>query len=156
LVTNQPEVCLTVRVADCLPIYLVEPGARVIGLIHAGWRSTLLRIIDSTLEQMQAHFEVDISNLIAVIGPGMGPDCFEISEELAILFPSSSLSSRTNGRPKLDLAHVNLKQLLKSGVAPHNITILPECTHCNPLLYCSFRRTGDKNQRMVAFIGIRD
>lgn len=155
LVTNQPGVCLTVRVADCLPIYLVEPEARVIALIHAGWRSTLLRIIDHTLEQMQAHFGADISSLTAVIGPGLGPDCFEISEELAILFPPESVLSENNGRPKLDLAHVNLKHLLKSGVAPNNITILPECTHCNPLLYYSFRRSADKNQRMVAFMGLK-
>ena len=154
-ITNQPKVCLTVRVADCLPIYLVEPEARVIGLIHAGWRSTLLRIIDSTLEQMQANFEVEISNLTAVIGPGLGPDCFEISEELAILFPPESILSENSGKPKLDLAHVNLKQLLKSGLKPENITILPECTHCNPLLYHSFRRSADKNQRMVAFMGLK-
>lgn len=154
-VTNQPKVCLTVRVADCLPIYLVEPEARVIGLIHAGWRSTLLRIIEDTLEEMQVHFEVEISKLIAVMGPGLGPDCFEISEELAILFPPESILGENNGRPKLDLAHVNLKQLLKSGLKPDNITILPECTHCNPFLYYSFRRTADKNQRMVAFMGLK-
>ncbi len=154
-ITNQKNVCLTVRVADCLPIYLVEPEARIIGLIHAGWRSTLLRIIDSTLEQMQVNFDVEISNLRAVIGPGLGPNCFEISEELAILFPPESVLSENNRRPKLDLTHVNLKQLLKSGVAPNNIAILPECTHCNPLLYHSFRRTADKNQRMVAFMGLK-
>ena len=154
-ITNQPKVCLTVRVADCLPIYLVEPEARVIGLIHAGWRSTLLRIFENTLEQMRAHFDVETSNLRAVIGPGLGPDCFEITEELAILFPPESILSQSNGKPKLDLAHVNLKQLLKSGLKPENITILPECTHCNPLLYHSFRRTADKNQRMVAFLGLK-
>lgn len=154
-ITNQQNVCLTVRVADCLPIYLVEPEARVIGLIHAGWRSTLLKICENTLEQLQDNFAVEISNLRAVIGPGLGPDCFEISEELAILFPPESVLSENNSRPKLDLAHVNLKQLLKSGLKPENITILSECTHCNPLLYHSFRRSADKNQRMVAFMGLK-
>lgn len=154
-ITNQQNVCLTVRVADCLPIYLIEPDAKAIGLIHAGWRSTLLKICENTLEQMQDNFDVEISNLRAVIGPGLGPECFEISEELAILFPSKSILSENNSRPKLDLAHVNLKQLLRSGVKPDNITILSECTHCNPLLYHSFRRSADKNQRMVAFMGLK-
>ncbi len=154
-ITNQKNVHLTVRVADCLPIYLFEPVAQVIGLIHAGWRSTLLKIVEKTSEQIQANFEVDISNLRVVIGPGLGKNCFEVSEELAILFPPDSLRFEDSSKPRLDLAQVNLKQLVKSGVRPENITLIPECTHCDPQLYYSYRRTSNKSQRMVAFIGLK-
>ena len=154
-ITNQKNVYLTVRVADCLPIYLFEPVAQVIGLIHAGWRSTLLKIVEKTSEQIQANFEVEMSNLRAVIGPGLGKNCFEVSEELAILFHPDCLTAANSSKPRLDLAQVNFKQLLKAGVNPENITVIRECTHCDPQLYYSYRRTSNKCQRMVAFIGLK-
>src|SRR4030066_625839 len=154
-ITNQKCVFLTVRVADCLPIYLIEPDAKAIGLIHAGWRSTILRIVENTLEQMYSTFKADIDKMICVIGPGLGKGCFEISEELAILFPPDCQVIENGSKPRLDLAQVNFKQLVKSGLKTKNISIISECTHCNPALYYSFRRSANKNQRMVAFIGLK-
>lgn len=154
-ITNQKNLFLTVRVADCLPIFLLEPEARVIGLVHAGWRSTLLRIVEETLDQMCKSFSADVAKIMAVLGPGLGKGCFETSEELAILFPPDCLQFENGSRPKLDLALVNFKQLTKSGVKPEKISIVSECTHCNPDLYYSYRRTVNKNQRMVAFMGLK-
>ena len=138
-----------------MPIYLVEPEAKAIGLVHAGWRSTLLKIVENTLEQMRTNFKAEIDNMICVIGPGLGKGCFEISAELAILFPQDCLLVENGSKPRLDLARVNFKQLVKSGVKPENISIISECTHCNPDLYYSYRRSANKNQRMVAFMGLK-
>jgi len=154
-ITNQKNLFLTVRVADCLPIYLVEPETKAIGLVHAGWRSTILKIVENTLEQMCTNFKAEIDNMICVIGPGLGKSCFEISEELAILFPPDCLVAENGSKPKLDLAQVNFQQLVKSGVKPRNISVISECTHCNPELYYSYRRSANKNQRMVAFMGLK-
>ncbi len=155
LLTNQKGVFLIIQVADCLPIYLVEPEAKVIGLIHAGWRGTLLGIVDKALEKLQENFKIDLGKLIFILGPGLGQCCFEISEELAILFPKDCLISENNKKPRLNLAQVNFKQLVKGGVKPENITAISECTKCNPELYYSYRRTKDKNQKLFAYISLK-
>lgn len=153
-ITNQPQIYLTVRVADCLPIFFLEPEAKVIGLIHAGWRGTLLKIVENTVEKAKEQYGCKPEKMHFLIGPGIGPCCFEISEELAILFPPECLTLANGHKPKLDLVRVNFQQLQKAGVKSENIKVVPECTYCNPQLYFSYRRIPNNKQKMVAFIGI--
>ncbi len=153
-ITSQSQVYLTVRVADCLPIFLWEPESKVIGLIHAGWRGTLLQIVENTVEKAKREFGCKPEIMQFLIGPGIGPCCFEISDELAILFPPDCRTLQNKPKPKLDLAQVNLQQLIKAGVKSENVKVVPECTFCNSQLYYSYRRTTNKNQKMVAFIGL--
>jgi len=154
VLTDVTGIVLTVKVADCLPIFLVDPVRKVIGLFHAGWRGTLMGIAREGVRKASQVFGSDPENLILILGPAIRSCCYEISESLAILFPRDCLSF-TNQKIKLDLVKANLEQLLRSGVKRKKIFSSNLCTFCHKELFYSFRRDKVENKRMTAFIGIK-
>jgi hypothetical protein len=154
VLTDAPGIVLTIRVADCLPVFLVDPVLRIIGIIHAGWKGTLMEIAKEGVRKASDVFGSNPANLIFVLGPSIGKCCYEISESLAILFPKDCLTF-TKHKIKLDLVKANLKQLLKSGVKREKIFLSNYCTFCKPELFYSFRRDKNKRKKMTAFIGIK-
>jgi purine-nucleoside/S-methyl-5'-thioadenosine phosphorylase / adenosine deaminase len=83
LITNEAGLLLTVQVADCVPILLVDKKRRAIAAIHSGWRGTLQRIAQKTLGRMQMEFGTHPRDVIAALGPGIGQCCFEVGPEVA-------------------------------------------------------------------------
>jgi len=154
ILTDIPGIILTVRVADCLPIFLVDPMLKVTGLIHAGWKGTLMGIAKESISRACQLYGSDPGNLILVLGPCIGECCYEISESSAILFPKDCLTF-TKGKIRLDLVKANLKQLLKSGVKRKKIFSTNLCTFCHRELFYSYRRDRDNKKRMTAFIGVK-
>jgi len=151
LFTNSRDFYLSVRVADCLPVYVYDFENKIIGLIHAGWRGTLLGIARNSILKAKQHFRLNPEKCRVVLGPCIKPCCYKISGEVALLFPKNSVRY-DNGSHYLDLAAVNVAQLEKEGVpSDHNYV----AADCNPEIYHSFRKTGDQNSRMYAVLGLK-
>jgi purine-nucleoside/S-methyl-5'-thioadenosine phosphorylase / adenosine deaminase len=89
LITDQPGILLSVLVADCLPVLLVDPQHRVLAAIHAGWRGTLARIVEKTPSEMQRLFRSRPESLLAVLGPSIRACCYEVGEEVVEAFQRS-------------------------------------------------------------------
>jgi copper oxidase (laccase) domain-containing protein len=97
-VTGESGLLLTLFFADCLPVFLADDEHRVIAIAHAGWRGLAGGVIESTLHTMMQQYGSREESLVAVIGPGIGPCCFEVGPEVAEHFPPSVLHPTTNFR----------------------------------------------------------
>ncbi len=147
LITRQPGITVSVRTADCYPILLVDPEAREVAVVHAGWRGTAGGIVRKTLDRMSREFGTAPHRMFAAIGPGIGECCYEVGAEVAAQFGRS-------GAGKLNLAEENRRQLVSAGVAASQIEILGHCTRCDAATFHSYRRDKDAAGRMISFIGV--
>ena len=86
LITNVKEVPLLILTADCVPVVIIDPKNRAIGVAHAGWRGTYDQISKNTIEEMVKNYNTNPQDLICVIGPSIGPCCYEVSKELVEKF----------------------------------------------------------------------
>jgi polyphenol oxidase len=185
LITNTPGLLLAIQTADCLPIILVDPKHRAVGVFHAGWRGTVKRIVEKGVGEMQRCFGSQPRDLKAAIGPGIHGCCYEVGPEVRDQFesqfayadqlfreveesdpvrekyPMLFLTARAPGHselPKkifLDLAEANRQQLLAVGVPAKSIETSPLCTNCRTDLLFSYRAEKTKTGRMMAVAGIR-
>jgi YfiH family protein len=146
LITTAPELWVSVRTADCLPILLADAEARIVAAVHAGWRGTVEQIAAETVQQM-VELGAHLSSIRAAIGPGIGLCCFEVGPEVSPHFGAE-------GKTCVDLAEANERQLLDSGLDLDNIWISKQCTKCNPDLFHSYRRDAESAGRMVSAIRI--
>lgn len=144
LITAEPELAVSVRTADCLPILIVDPVRRAVAAIHAGWRGTAARIVVETVSAMVREFGTEPGHLVAAIGPGIGGCCYEVGEEVARQFGRS-------GAGRVDLAQQNRSQLRDAGVDDSRIDLLGLCTFCDTRFY-SWRREREQAGRMISFI----
>lgn len=185
LITRTPGLLLAVMTADCLPVMVVDPKRRAVGVFHAGWRGTVARIVEKGIGEMRKHFGTRPSDVKAVIGPGIRGCCYQVGEELKDKFESQFsyvaelfretkerdeihekypllfLTARAPGHselPKqifLDLAEANRRQLLAAGVPARNIFDVGECTACHTDRFFSHRAEKGKTGRMMAAVGIK-
>jgi hypothetical protein len=158
-ITALPGICLMVMVADCVPIILFDPVKRVSAVIHAGWRGTVRFIVSNTIRAMVEHFGCNPAEIMAGIGPSIGPCCYEVGEEVTDFVKQSFgttesyLVPRENSpRPHFDLWYANRKQLLDQGVKPENIELSALCTHCHPDIFFSSRASSGITGRFAAGI----
>ena len=161
LVTNVPGLVLSIFTADCVPVFLVDPVRRAIGLVHSGWRGTVGRISREAIRKMQANYGTEPADMICAIAPSICQDCYEISEDVADRFKKEFagheeeiLIDKHNGHYQLDLWQSNRIVLEEAGVKPENIAVTDICTCCNPDLLFSHRVTGEKRGVMGAFLSL--
>ncbi len=160
MITNAQGIAIGVETADCVPILLFDPGKPAIAAVHAGWRSTVKRIVQKTLKRMQDEFGSDPSRMIAAIGPAIGPECYEVDEPVmgpmreAFPFWKDVSSERGPGKWGLDLVKANKRELAQAGLAEKNIHALGLCTSCRKDLFYSFRAEG-RTGRMLSVIMIK-
>lgn len=163
LITNEPGITLVTTYADCVPLFFVDPKKRAIGLAHSGWRGTVAEIGGRTVEELQRQYSCDPKDIIAVIGPSIGKECFEIGEEVAAEFAKTFpkaydqgiLSKYGDNRKYLcDLWEANRQVLIKSGLNAENIHISGVCTCCNDDLLFSHRKTAGRRGSLAAFLAI--
>ena len=154
LATNQPELFLTVAVADCLPIYLWSEAPPAVALLHAGWRGSAAGIAAEGVRVMKDKFGCDPRALGALLGPAICGSCYQVGPEVAHRFDASELLHIKDGELYLDLRRFNRRQLEESGVESRNILIDDMCTRCSPKLLFSYRRDGKGTGRMIAVLGM--
>jgi len=166
LVTDTEGLCLVTSFADCVPLYFVDPVHHAIGLTHSGWRGTVAKIGTKTIELMKKEFGTEPSELICCIGPCIGKECYEVSEEVALEFAKAygpeeyericSPKPDKEGKYLLDLPRANFEQFIDMGVREENISLPDLCTCCNHDLLHSHRASGGKRGGMCAFLMIRE
>ncbi len=156
LITNQTGIPLTVLTADCVPLIVWDPVQKAIGVIHAGWRGTLKKVTEATLQAMKVTFRTHPRDCRVVIGPSIRGCCYEVDrmvvEPFKATFPYADclLIQKGDHTWLLDLAQANRQQLIRSGVREENISMLNYCTYCRPDLFFSYRRDGKRTGRMLS------
>jgi YfiH family protein len=160
IMTSRNGVLLGVQTADCIPVLVVDPVKRAVAGFHAGWRGTVARIVEFGVVRMAEEFGSDPANLMAAIGPGIGPCCYTVGDEVWTRFKESfsyadSLFARNGDELRLDLVETNRRQLLSAGLMAEAISVVGGCTSCRPELFYSHRASGGHAGRMMAVIGIR-
>ncbi|MBN2321835.1 MAG: peptidoglycan editing factor PgeF [Acidobacteria bacterium] len=150
LVTDTPGVLLTLLVADCLPVFLLDPKQKAIGLIHAGWRGTRDGIAAGALGLMISEFGCRPQDVRAFIGPGIGPCCYRVEPDTA-----SQFDPRHVRGGRLDLRGANRELLIKQGIKQGSITVSGLCTACHTNLFFSHRAEGGRTGRMMAVFGLK-
>lgn len=153
IVTNEPGCALTMNYADCTPIFLYDPVQHAIGLGHAGWQGAVVDLPGALVAAMQREFGSRPADLLAAVGPCIGPCCYEVGDPVigrvreAFEEPESLLRTAPNGRAGrryFDLPEANRRNLARAGVT--HIEQSGLCTACRTDLFFSHRaecgRTG--------------
>lgn len=150
LITDQPGCVLSMNFADCAPIFLYDPVRHAIGLGHAGWKGTVVDLPGAMVRAMAAQFGSRPADLVAAIGPCIGPCCYEVGETVidgvraAFAAPDELLRQNGRPRPHFDLPEANRRNLYNAGVV--HIEHSEFCTACRTDLFFSHRaekgRTG--------------
>lgn len=160
MITNARGIAIGIETADCVPILLYDPGIPAVAAIHAGWRSTVKKIVDQTVVRMGVEFGSCPQRIIAAIGPAIGPECYEVDEPVmgqvreAFRYWQEIAIPRGNDRWGLDLVTANARELMKMGLLAENIHALGLCTSCRRDLFYSFRAEG-RTGRMLSAIMIK-
>ncbi len=164
LVTNVPGLVLTTFYADCVPLFLVDPIRRAIGLSHSGWRGTVGKIGKRTVEVMKEQYGTKQEDLIAAIGPSICQDCYEVSEDVIDAFRGAFeeqywkelFYETSGGKYQLNLRRANERIFQEAGLKPEQIVTSSWCTCCNPKLLFSHRATQGKRGNLGAFLMLRE
>jgi hypothetical protein len=147
-----------IRTADCLPVLIADPRRRIVGAAHAGWRGTAKGVVGRLVAALLAE-GCRAEDLIAALGPAIGPCCYEVGEEVRLALGEAAAPAfrpGPRGRPHLDLRAANRQQLLEAGLRAVNLHAIEDCTACRPDLYDSHRRDGSAAGRMLSYIGFVD
>jgi YfiH family protein len=155
ILTDRKDIFVSIQVADCVPIFLLEEKRKVVGLIHAGWKGTLLGIAKRTIETAQDQLGCKPGDFTVCFGPSIRSCCYRVSDDVAILFDSKKAHSLAKGGRTLDLVGINRKQLLESGVKDNRLFTAGGCTCCEEKLFYSYRREKEKTGRMAGFLGLK-
>ncbi len=143
-----------VKTADCLPVIMCEPDFPVVSIIHAGWRGTSKKITKRALEIM-SDIGVDINKLIVLLGPSIGPCCYEIKNDVKEVFIKEGfpdiIFKKKNHSMFLDIKLANIHMLRSEGVK--NIHDIGLCTSCSDGGFNSYRR-GDRENRQINFVSL--
>ncbi|PIW93560.1 MAG: peptidoglycan editing factor PgeF [Candidatus Moranbacteria bacterium CG_4_8_14_3_um_filter_43_15] len=157
LLSQEKNLFLSITSADCLPIFLFDPKNKVIGIIHAGWRSLAENILTNAVEKIKKLGGAP-EDILVGIGPAICQKHYEVGPEVAEKFseyPSAIL--KENNKIFLDLKKIAQLQLLDLRLKNENIEISPECNFELPKKYFSARRDKKKEiETMIAVIGMKN
>jgi len=163
LVTNAPDVVLMTLHADCQPILIVDPVRRAIGAVHAGWRGTVADVGGVAVTAMRAEFGSDPADLLAYLGPAIGPGANEVGDEVIEAWlaqaedlgePAQDAVSRPGPKYHFDVPTANRLLLLRAGLTPEHIDVSTTCTKTNKDAWFSHRGHGPNAGREGALIAI--
>ena len=163
MITDEPGVVLATFYADCVPLYFVDPVHRAIGLSHSGWRGTVHKIGKITVQAMADQYGSRPEDIVAIIGPSICQDCYEVSEDVILEFQkyyredcqSELYYRKENGKYQLNLWRANEIVMEEAGILPENIHTTQWCTCCNPELLYSHRASKGKRGNLAAFLGLK-
>jgi len=156
IITDNSAITLFMRFADCVPILLFDPRLKIVGILHAGWQGTLKKIAWSAINKMKMVYHSKPSDIIAAIGPSIGPDHYVVGDDVAHqirdVFGSQTkytLHTR-NGKKYFDLWKANI--ILLEGAGISQIEMSGICTACNVVDWFSHRQERGRTGRFGAFI----
>ena len=185
VVTAESGFLIGIQTADCIPVLVADRKKRIVAAFHAGWRGTVKRIVEQGVGRMRLEFGSRPQDLVAAIGPGAGPCCYAVGEEVQsefesqfayarelfhevyssdavhLKYPMLFLTQRAPGHSPigpslhLDLVEANRRQLLDAGLSSRAIHITGGCTNCQTDLFFSHRASRGYAGRMIAAIGIK-
>jgi len=185
LMTDEPGLLLGIQTADCIPVLVADRKRRAVAAFHAGWRGTVKRIVENGVGRMRLTFGSQPEDLIAAIGPGIGPCCYAVGDEtlsefesqfayarelfrevydsdpVRTRYPMLFMTQRAPGHSEigpslhLNLVEANRRQLLAAGLKPRAIHSIGGCTSCQRELFFSHRGSQGRAGRMMSVIGVR-
>ncbi|HBI60631.1 MAG TPA: peptidoglycan editing factor PgeF [Lachnospiraceae bacterium] len=169
LITDRANVCLATSYADCVPLFFADPVRRVVAASHSGWRGTAAKIGQKTVSQMQKVFGCKAKDIVAVIGPAICQDCYEVSqnvidamgkrytkEQMSEIAFCSSKDTAVQKKYQLNLWQANVLQLKEAGLLAEHIHSSGICTCCNSKLLFSHRASHGKRGNLNGFISLRN
>lgn len=153
MVTGDRGIALVVFYADCVPILLADKKAGVVAAVHSGWRGTAARISENAVHVMCEKFGAKPENIVAAVGPSIGPCCFECGEDTLREFDERFHSKTSKNTRSVDLWRANRAILEEAGLKSENIEVFEMCTVCErDMRLYSYRRQREATGRMGAFI----
>lgn len=158
ILTKSSHVSLFMQFADCVPIMVYDPEQKIIGTIHAGWQGTVKRIIQETINYMVEKMNSNPANILAGIGPSIGPDHYEVGNNVLEMVDSNlkefknEVVSQKNGKFYFNLWEANRLLLQQCGVRQIEVSNL--CTACNLGEWYSYRLEGQKSGRFGILLGL--
>jgi len=158
LATGRRGIVLAVASADCVPLILFDPRARAGAVLHAGWRGTCLGIAREGVRILRDEWASSPRDLLALIGPCIGPCCYQVGEEVVRAFRDAGIAGGgmlpiEEGPSYLDLPAANRRLLEDAGIPPRQIFEAALCTRCRGDLFPSYRREGARAGRILGFLG---
>lgn len=182
LITNETGIILATFYADCVPLFIVDPVNKAIGLSHSGWRGTVGKMGKVTLDKMQAEYGTMPQAVKVAIAPSICQGCYEVSEDVAFAFQEvfarddskaeeylvryqqdytqkeiedCLMYRKENGKYQLNLWYANFRVFRDAGVPDENIEVTDVCTCCNPNLLFSHRASKGRRGNLGAFMMLK-
>ncbi len=168
LVTDKPGLILATSYADCVPLFFIDSKKRIIASSHSGWKGTVAKIGQETLEKMK-EMGSDVKDIVVIIGPSICQKCYEVSEDVAVQFletygeeagmdilQKGKIMPDGEQKYQLDLWAANWHQLTKAGIREENLHVSGLCTCCNPEFLYSHRASQGKRGNLNGFMRILD
>lgn len=178
LVSNDPDVAVAVRAADCVPLLLADARTGAVAAVHAGWRGTAAGAATAAVDALAREFGARPEDLVAAIGPSIGACCYEVGSELVDAFAAAGYprhlidrwflapparrgsfqaALRGSDRPRLrlDVAGANRDQLVLAGVPESQIHVCGLCTAMHLDVLTSYRAEKERAGRIAGVIRAR-
>lgn len=155
IILIERNVVAVIKTADCLPVIIVEPDYPMAAIVHAGWRGTAQKITQKAVEKM-VTLGARREKIVALLGPSIGPCCYEIGEEVRDIFRkegfSESVFTKKNNSVNLDLRQANRELLAAESIKHVYDTGL--CTFCGDDIFASYRK-GERSIRQINFVSLK-
>ena len=152
MVTNIPQKFLVMQVADCQSVLIYDPVQKVVANIHSGWRGSISNIIGHTLQVMEKSFECRAKDIVAGVGPSLGPCCAEfVNYEKEIPEMFWKYKDHNN---HFDFWEISCDQFSEAGVPTENVELSRLCTKCESKRFFSYRKKGTTG-RFAVLIGLK-
>lgn len=145
MITNKKRLALVTRISDCTPVLLYDPAKGAMASVHAGWRSTVKKLPAKALTAMTKHYGTDPKDVLAFIGPCIGPASFQVGKEVSALwreafsFAEDVILPDDDAHDFIDMKKTNACMLCEAGILAENIEVDPADTLTDPR-YHSYRR----------------
>lgn len=160
LMTREKDIPLVTFFADCVPLLFYDPKKKVIAASHSGWRGTVEKIGAKTVEKMEKEMGCRREDILAVIGPSICQDCYEVSEDVAKEFAAvfsredyeKMILDKKNGKYQLDLWKANECVLREAQILPEHLAVTDLCTCCNPEVLFSHRASHGRRGNLSAIL----
>jgi YfiH family protein len=161
LVSDAPDVVLAVRAADCVPLLIADARSGATAAVHAGWRGTAARVAVAAIDAMQSEFGSRPADLVAAIGPAIGPCCYEVGSDVVDAFAAAGherylvdrwFIAPRDRKMRLDVAGANRDLLILAGVREENIHASELCTAMHLDVLTSYRAEKEAAGRIAGAI----